>query len=158
MKDRSSRLDQSLRNLPREQASEGFRDKVLRAARVEAVSRRSQTPWLAPRMVPALAAAALLLAMGISLGLYMMERTRRAELRREIAELRQEHERLDAEVELLRQEARGTGATGRRVIYLGGDDTVDYVLDLERLARQGARGRFIPAALPVAGPYSGGEL
>jgi len=157
MKDRPSRLDRLLRSLPRERASDDFRDRVLRAARVEAASRRSQPPWLARGLAPALAAAALLLALGLSLGLYMVERTRRAELRREIAELRREHQRLDAEVDQLRQEARTVGATGRRVIYLGGDDTVDYVLDLERLARQGARGQFIRAAQPVA-PYTGGAL
>ena len=161
MKDKQSRLDQLLRALPREQASDGFRDRVLRAARQAERPRAARAPWFSrPRYALALTAGVLSLALGLSMSLYLDERGRQAELRREIAELRKEHRRLDAEVEQLRGETiqAGGGAGARRVIYLGGDDTVDYVLDLERLARQGSLGgRLIPAAYPAA-PYSGGAL
>lgn len=172
MKDKQSRLDQLLRTLPRERASGGFRDKVLRAARQAG---EWPQPWYARSgHAMVLAAAAMALALGLSLSLYMVERGRRAELRREIAELKLEHRRLDAEVDQLRGDAArfGAGGAGRRVIYLGGDDTVDYVLDLERLARQGMGQRLIQAVQPVSpddvdievpwvpgtAPYSGGAL
>ena len=170
MKDKQSRLDRLLRTLPRERASEGFRDNVLRAARL---AREPRQPWYSRSgHALALAAAALALGLGLSVSLYMVERGRRAELRREIAELRQEHRRLGVEVNQLRGETRASSGMGRRVIYLGGDDTVDYVLDLERLARRGVGQRLIRAVqpgspddvdvevpwAPGSAPYSGGAL
>jgi len=143
MKDTPEKLDQILEALPRQRAPQGFTAEVLRESR-----RRQDAPRSRGRVRLALAAGAaamVVLALGVSVTLVVTERARRAELRAEIAELRAEHRRLGDEVSRLQQRS------AQRVIYLGGDDTVDYVLDLERLARQRLQERAVPAVIQTAG-------
>ncbi len=145
MKDTQERLEGLFRSMPRERASDGFTREVMdMAASREAGrapgSRRRQAPLFAL----AAAAAVLALALGIAVSMVLSERSRRSELRQEISALRREHQRLDNEVSRLRD--RST----QQVIYLGGDDTVDYVLDLERLARRRLGDRAMPAVLETA--------
>lgn len=165
MMDTRDRLDRALKNLPREGAREGFTDQVLRASRQSRPGTALLPAWWrrGPVLVLAGCVAVLALGLGVTLNMMAAERQRRADLRREIAELREEHKRLGVEVSRLRQQPT------RQVIYLGGDDTVDYELDLDRLRRQGAAARPVPAMLevdleqeepawPGSEPYAGGAL
>lgn len=132
MKD--ERLDHLLRRLPRETAGPQFTDRVLAA--LDAPPRqptgvRRAAPWVA---------AAVIVAGVAGGGLWLMERARRSELVAQIAELKQQHRQLRAELRSLRERV-----DHRRVIYLGGNEQVDYVLDLGRLVRPAA------AVKPVGG-------
>jgi outer membrane murein-binding lipoprotein Lpp len=138
MKD--ERLDHLLRRLPREQAGPQFTERVLAALDAP---RRPAGAW---RAMPWLAAAVLVAAVAGG-GLWLMERARRSELAAQIAELKQQHRQLGAELRALREQV-----DHRRVIYLGGSEQVDYVLDLGRLMHPAADVR------PVGGKHRGESL
>ena len=108
-----------LRELPREQAREGFTARVM--ARLDAPGPK---PW--PRLVFATAALA---AVAASAGILQVhagrqEALRTAEARKMLRELRSEHDSLKQELQSLSQPP---------VVYLGGDDEVDLVVDLSRV-------------------------
>ena len=86
--------------------------------------------------------AVLILAAGVLFD--YMPRTESAvvDLRNETRRLRQEYSELERDLESLRASARETAP----VLYLGGDDEVDLVLDLVPFILQPA-----PAATPAAG-------
>jgi hypothetical protein len=113
------RLGDLLRELPREHARPGFTARVLN--RLDAPE-----PRRVPR--PALAwAAVATMAVAITAGVWMDARRDALEARRAqraLAEIRAEHERLAQEVEELSQPP---------VIYLGGNEEVDLVLDLGKV-------------------------
>lgn len=113
-------LDDLLRTMPREQAPDDFARAVL--ARVK------RPPEPRPRLRLAVAgavAAALLVAGGTWLsGAGAGER----ELRAEIASLRDQHQQLQHQLTELRQRLSAP------TVVVGGNDRVDYVLDLERLS------------------------
>jgi len=121
-------LDRLLAALPRERAKRGFTDAVLsRIDRRPAQGRR----WL-PLAATGVAAAALLVVVA---ALHLeRERAGRDELALRIAELRRDHARLSEELRQLRARLRRE----QPVLYLGGDDRVDYVLDLRRFVGEGA--------------------
>lgn len=124
------RVDRELRALPRVEPSAQFTERVL--ARLQA-ARRPRT-WTV-RLLPLAGVAAAVLAIPAARCLYAPAE---AELRaRRYEELRRESIRLAAEIEQLRQLARAR----RPVIYLGGTDQVDLVLDVGRLHRTAARMR-----------------
>ena len=114
-------LDASLGALPRERASDNFTRRVLE----EAERREDHGQWRP------LAAAFALLALG--LGTYSWnERLERLEATERRAALLAEYELLQeelAEIETAKRE--------RGVVYLGGTDDVELVLDLGRLVRGG---------------------
>ena len=132
-------LREALRELPRESAGADFTPRLM--ARLAAES-RSPAPGLfqwrpAWRAVAAAATLAGLLAAGgvtlSRLGPHPdagSEAARRARLER-LERLQAERARLAAELQDLKQMADTTDP----VIYLGGDDRVDLVLDVGRLAR-----------------------
>lgn len=108
-----------LRELPRERAREGFTARVL--ARLDAPAPR---PW--PRLVFAAAALAAVVA---SVGILQVhagrqEALRTAAARKVLRELRSEHDSLKQELRSLSQPP---------VVYLGGDEQVDLVVDLSRV-------------------------
>ena len=110
-----------LRELPRERAREGFTARVL--ARLDAPEPK---PWRQPRLVFATVALAAVVA---SAGLFQVhagrqEALRAAEARRMLRELRSEHDSLKQELQSLSQPP---------VVYLGGDEEVDLVVDLSRV-------------------------
>jgi hypothetical protein len=112
------RLTALLSELPREQARPGFTARVLE--RLDAAPRT--TPRWSFRL--ALAAAATLAAVAISAGILTREPREAGQARQALQELRAEHGRLE-------QELREISAPP--VVYLGGDENVDLVLDLGKV-------------------------
>ena len=110
-----------LRELPRERAREGFTARVM--ARLDAPEPK---PWLQPRLVFATAALAAVVASAGILQVHAgrQEALRTAEARKMLRELRSEHDSLKQELQSLSQPP---------VVYLGGDDEVDLVVDLSRV-------------------------
>lgn len=127
------RIGELLRELPRERARTGFTARVVRKLDAPEAGR----PALRWRPAAALTAA-LLLAVALSAGLLherKAESVRTAEAKQLLEEIRAEHGRLAREVEEI---------TEPPVIYLGGDEDVDFVVDLSRVPEAG--GEIQPAA------------
>ena len=110
-----------LRELPREHAREGFTARVL--ARLDAPEPK---PWLQPRLIFAMAALAAVVASAGILQVHAgrQEALRTAEARKMLRELRSEHDSLKQELQTLSQPP---------VVYVGGDEEVDLVVDLSRV-------------------------
>jgi hypothetical protein len=113
-----------LRELPREQAREGFTARAL--ARLDAPEPK---PWLHSRRYRLVFATAALAAVVASAGILQVhagrqEALRTAEARKLLRELRSEHDSLKQELQTLSQPP---------VVYLGGDEEVDLVVDLSRV-------------------------
>lgn len=131
------RLRGLLQAMPRERAGRDFTAKVMR--------RLAKSPTASPlatgsllffpaerRRLPGwsgwLVAAAALLLVGLGLREWQHQRDLQESLRR-IAELRGQYQELASELKALREEA-----AARPVVYLGGNENVDLVLDLGHLA------------------------
>lgn len=113
-----------LRELPREHAREGFTARVM--ARLDAPEPKR---WLRSRQYRLVLAAAALVGVVASAGILQVhagrqEALRTAEARKVLRELRSEHDSLKQELQTLSQPP---------VVYLGGDDEVDLVVDLSRV-------------------------
>ncbi len=114
------RLGDLLRELPREHARPGFTARVLERLEAPAPARRPSA-----RLV--LAAAALVFLTAVSAGLLIdrqsgaRESLEAARAQRILQDLRAEHERLERELRELSQPP---------VVYIGGNEEVDLVLDL----------------------------
>lgn len=120
---------EELRALPREAPRAGFAERVL--ARLDETPRRAfpfDSRW------PVWAAASVAIC-AFAIG-SIRQADSRQDRRRQVAVLKSEGERLAAELAALRASV-GAGADrgGGEVIYLGGDEGTDYVIDLSRLAR-----------------------
>jgi hypothetical protein len=126
-------LGRALRKLEVEKASPGFTSRVMH----ELESRRSHPRRRARRLA---FAAAVALVAGI-VGLWNLGSPDAAELAREAQLIRHEQQTLAEELESLRLRAAETAP----VLYLGGDDEFDLVLDLAPLV-----GRPMPGLIPVA--------
>jgi len=122
-------LERLLRELPREQARYGFTARVL--ARLDRSDHPDRKP--APRMSwrPRLAtAAAVVMLAGSALGLVRYERiearraARQARAEQVLRELRAEHGQIKRELEALPDPP---------VVYLGGNEDMDLVVDLRRV-------------------------
>jgi hypothetical protein len=112
------RLGDLLRELPREQARPGFTARILH--RLDAPKRQRSIPRLA-------LATALTLVLAITVGVLVDARRdalANARAERTLAEIRAEHARLEREVQDLSQPP---------VVYLGGNEDVDLVLDLGKV-------------------------
>lgn len=133
-------LSELLAAMPREKASKGFTAQVL--ARIVAAPAQgttsptratvSESKGLRWPLAPLLAAAAILC---ISLGFGGRELWHRHEREEAVARyetLRAEHEALEAELHRLRLLA----VEARPVVYLGGDENVEYVVDLSAPQRR----------------------
>ena len=113
------RLGDLLRELPREQARPGFTARVLH--RLDAPARRRSMPRLA-------LATALTAVLAVTAGLLIDARRdalANARAERALAEIRAEHARLEREVREL--------SDPPSVVYLGGNEDVDLVLDLGKV-------------------------
>ena len=137
----ADRILAELRALPREGAGEGFTERVLarpdEPARGPAALPGSRSPW---RLAAAAALAALLLG---ALVWRLGGPTPKTEPARpgRLDALAAEHARLSAELHEIRRLAEEPVP----VLYLGGDDEVELVLDLAELAEARDRGRPLPA-------------
>jgi hypothetical protein len=119
------RLGDLLRELPREQARPGFTARVLHRLDAPLPSRRRSLPWRVPRLALATALAAVLaVTAGVLIGA-RRDALANARAERALAEIRAEHARLEREV----QELSDTPS----VVYLGGNEDVDLVLDLGKV-------------------------
>ena len=122
-----------LSRLPRIRASEGFTDRVLTALE----SRGRENSWSHTRLAW-VGAAVLALAVLIGSG-FIYQRQRAADLayQHQLEELRSRYEQLLDEVVAIRQEA----ATPNTRLYLGGDESLDLMLDLIQLSSYSQNGR-----------------
>jgi cell division protein FtsB len=112
------RLGNLLKEIPREHARPGFTARVMN--RLDAPERRVA---LIPRFA---LSAALALFLALTAGVLVQARREAvadARTRQALAEIRAEHTRLEREVRDLSQPS---------VVYLGGNEDVDLVLDLGR--------------------------
>lgn len=133
-------LSRELRRLPRPGASPGFTERVLR--RLEGAPAAPRRAAWRRRLAPAAAAAGL--AVAVAAGAWLLRAQERSEARARAAALRERHHALAREIEDLRALQRDTAP----VLYLGGDERVDFVLDLASLVEtrsapeppEGARG------------------
>ncbi len=118
-------LDELLQGLPRVQASEGFTGRVLAGLerRPRRATRSGAVGWAA--------AAALLLVALIVGGLRVEQQQTAGERASRAAELRSEHESLQRDLARLKSQAEQE----RPVVYLGGTDQIDLVLDLTSVER-----------------------
>ena len=112
-----------LRELPRETARPGFTQRVLARLDEPAKSTALSSGW---RLRLAVAAVALLVV--VSAGVIRHEQSREAaraaEARRLLQEIRAEHDRIEQELRSLDEPP---------VIYLGGDERLDLVVDLDKV-------------------------
>lgn len=142
------RIGETLRALPRERAREGFTRRVLDRLPEEPHRRRP-----VGRLVLAAAALGVLL-IGLPAAVWRWEKAQRsAEVRQELEALRAEKSDLDEEMEIIRR----FPAEGRPMLYLGGDEDVDLVLDLGRMARRDQRPEGVPVGFQPAGPSPAGH-
>jgi hypothetical protein len=122
------RLGDLLRELPREQARPGFTARVLERLDSSQAPRPRRPFRLALAGAAAMAiVTAIVTAMGA--GVLMDQRAesiQAAEARRMLQEIRAEHGRLEQEVQELSQPP---------VVYIGGNEDVDLVLDLGKVSR-----------------------
>ena len=130
-------LIEALRDLPRETASDDFTSRVM-----ERLEHERDTPSR-----PRLWIVALATVLGLAIGLPWLEDSRDQRRADDLAartrELKERHRALELELE----EIRTRYEHERPVVYLGGDDEVDFVLDLRPLAEELATRRPTPAAL-----------
>lgn len=112
-----------LRELPRETARPGFTQRVLARLDEPAKSAALSMGW---RFRLAVAGVALLVV--VSAGVIRHEQSREtaqaAEARRRLQEIRAEHDRIEQELRALSEPP---------VIYVGGDERLDLVVDLDRV-------------------------
>ncbi len=129
-------LDRLLKELPRVPASPGFTGRVLSrldqpAGRSERADLRRPGRWGLPWPRLALPAAALAVAFGAVAVTHQVRtervRSEAAEVRQLLDEIRHEHGRLEDDLRELDHLA------AEPVLYLGGDDDFDLVVDLGRL-------------------------
>ncbi len=129
-----NRLSEAFESLPREQAGPAFTTAVLR--RLEAPPRRRA---LAPLRLAAAVACLLAVVLG---GHQLWNESQRQQSLARLEVMRVERRALEVEMRQLRRMA----ADARPVVYLGGNDDLDLVLDLSRLASRGSRGEMRPAS------------
>jgi hypothetical protein len=132
----TDRLSETLRALPAEPARVGFTQRVV--ARLDAPPRRAARPWLLQRWAWGAATAALLI-LGVGAAWRHDVEARKTihaqEARRALDEIRAEHARLERELASLATEPAGVVAGNEGgVVYLGGNEDVDFVVDLDHVA------------------------
>jgi type II secretory pathway component PulM len=118
------RLGDLLRELPREQARPGFTARVL-----ERLDSTERTPRPRRTFRPLFAGATAAVLLAVATGVVMDRRTesiQAAEAQRMLQEIRAEHGRLEQEIQELSQPP---------VVYIGGNEDVDLVLDLGKASR-----------------------
>lgn len=115
-----------LRELPRETARPGFTQRVLARLDEPAQSTALSTGWRLRLAMAAMTAVALLVvaSAGVIRHEQSREAARAAEARRLLQEIRAEHDRIEQELRALSEPP---------VVYLGGDERLDLVVDLDKV-------------------------
>ena len=122
------RMTDLLRALPAERASDDFTRRLLaRLDRTDEASPRWAVSGLPVRWAFVAVAAALLLVPFTVQRLTPERRIEKAQARQLLEQIQSEHQQLEQELQMLRQQR------SEPVLYLGGDDEVDYVVDLGRV-------------------------
>jgi hypothetical protein len=142
---RTRQVAELLRELPQEHARPGFTACVLEQLDAEP---RNVTRWSFrfAKAMPAIMVAALL-AVAISAGALIEWQGRARNHQRAVQalrELRAEHGRLEAELHAI------SATSEPPVVYLGSDETVDYVLDLGKVPDAKVVTSARPAAYHIA--------
>ena len=119
-----NRLSQMLQSLPREKAGADFTARVRRRLETRTASLFPPARW----PVLAAAAAAVVLALGLGWREWRQDQAQQATVAR-LEPLLEETQALEEELLTLRR----LTAAARPVVYLGGTEEVDLVLDLARL-------------------------
>lgn len=137
------RLNELLRDLPRASAGPGFKARVL--ARIDGDAGR---PRLHARSFVWTAAAAACVVATLSFAAWRLEEQRQA---RVASERRGQFEALRAEQRALREELARLQQINARPpeVYLGGDERVDFVLDLARPQPRGPGARGASYGRPL---------
>ena len=120
------RIRRLLQDLPREEASPGFTRRVL--LRID----RSPRITLLPRLGWTAAALAVTVLLGVG-ALELERQHERRDANEQLAALRAEQRALADELARLKRQSDEL----QPVVYLGGDDRADFVLDVGRLGRAG---------------------
>ena len=121
----NDQIQDGLGELPRYRASPGFTDGAMR--RLEARSarplyRRPATGWLMATTVALIA--------GLWMGTYLRQQnSAKSAYKQRLHALRAEYQQIQSEVDTLRKDASDSPA----VVYLGGNEQIDLVLDLADL-------------------------
>jgi hypothetical protein len=124
-------LGRLLRELPRERAGDGFTARVL--AHLDAPP-SGKTVGRARRQGPWVLATAALFALIVSVAVLDRPATQARDLRnarQALVDIRNEHERIEQELRQL-QQMHGQDPAEPQVVYLGGDESMDLVVDLGR--------------------------
>ncbi len=125
------RISRALQSLPRTEARPGFTDAVRRRLAERRVhGHRHPAHW--PVRLAVAAACLLLLVLGTR---EWWHHHRRQQTTARLAALENEHRALVSELESLRRQMN----RARPVVYLGGNNELDLVLDLAELQRAGFR-------------------
>ncbi len=117
-----------LRRLPREKASAGFTSQVM--SRLDETRR---PVWAPPRLA---LAGSLVLILGLWIGIGQWQADQDAQVDARINTLRAEIQQAQKDILLLKDLAP--------ILYLGGDEGVDFVLDLRQLVKE--EGNVQPAS------------
>jgi hypothetical protein len=144
MKD--GKLDKLLSELPREQTCQKFTEQVL--FRLEDQKRHGQYPR---RIVLGLAVTLAILALFTAVFVWSWQESKKDEIREQIVALRAETQELRAAL----SDIQMRNSQVQPVLYLGGNEKIDYVLDMQKYLRSrktDSKRRIIPAN------YSGGSL
>jgi hypothetical protein len=127
-------LGRLLRELPRERAGDCFTARVL-----SGIDDPGRRPTRRPAWALATAGVLALLVFGVLVDRWPVGKrpdSEAGEARQALAEIRDEHERLARELERLQSLREGQGTAPEiapEVIYIGGNDRMDLVLDLGRM-------------------------
>jgi hypothetical protein len=115
-----------LRELPREAARPGFTQRVLARLDKPAKSAALSTGWRLRLAMSAMTAIALLVVVIVGAVRHEQSREagRAAEAQRLLQEIRAEHDRIEQELRALSEPP---------VIYVGGDERLDLVVDLDKV-------------------------
>ena len=132
-------LQDELSRLPQVQASADFTRRVLTA--LDDPTRDIPTPWNRRAWIGATAVVLLaLIGLGI---IYQRQRAAEVAYQRQVDELRSRYEQLLEEVVSIRQEAAAPDTR----LYLGGDESLDLMLDMSQ-----------PMVPSPAGPGDAGQI
>lgn len=117
-------LLEALTKLPRQQTSASFTEDVLAA-----VDQRIENPSTHTHRLVWATALTLIVGALLTVGIgYQRQRVREQAYRLQVEELRSRYQELLSEVATVRNEVESPDAR----VYLGGDETVDLVLDLRQ--------------------------